>query len=239
LPKKKPTTQFEDVSFDLDLGNFNLEIDAQATEPEIESRYVKPRYKPEIPEQLLAYKKAQDLADDVRITPGSRHYVVVDGTFYFGDFIEALIVGNDWHIPEMTVSTLSMNENNVDSLANLLEGGYIDRLNLIISAYFYSHERGALVKYIYDRLDQGDRFQLAAASSHCKLAFFQTDEKLKIVMHGSANLRSSSNIEQVMIEENADLYAFNKDIHDRIIDTYKTINHQVRRKSLWQAVAKI
>lgn len=234
---KKPAFDLAGIDLDIDLGAFSATIDVQAKN-EFESRYIKPPYKPEINEARLTYKSAEKLAHDIKIAPGSRFYVVVDGTFYFGDFLEALIVRNDWLIPEMTISTLSMNDNNVDSLANLLEGGFVQKLNLVVSAYFYSHERAGLIPYIYERLDIEDRFQLAAASSHCKLAMLETAEGLKVVMHGSANLRSSSNIEQVMIEENPALYDFNREIHARILDTYKTINHQVRRNTLWRAVAK-
>lgn len=226
---------FPEIDLSLDLGDFDLGSDFD-TEVEFETRYIKPRFRPGIPEEHLAYKNAEALAAEMVVSPGSRHYIIVDGSFYFGDFIEALVVQNDWHIPEMTVSTLSMNQNNVDSLRNLMTGGYVERLNLIVSAYFYSHERSSLIKYIYKQLDIGDRFQLAAASSHCKLVMFRTDCGLSIVMHGSANLRSSSNIEQLMVEDNTDLYRFNSEIHSRIIETYKTINHQVRRNLLWSAV---
>jgi hypothetical protein len=93
-----------------------------------------------------------------------------------------------------------------------------------------------LVKYIYERLDIDNRFQFSAASTHCKICIFETHNNRKFVFHGSANLRSSSNIEQIMLEESEDLYNFNDKIQDSIIETYKTINKSVRRKALWQAV---
>jgi hypothetical protein len=52
-------------------------------------------------------------------------------------------------------------------------------------------------------------------------------------MHGSANLRSSSNIEQLCIEEGAELYNFNEEVHDAIIKRYQTINKPVRFKKAW------
>ena len=60
----------------------------------------------------------------------------------------------------------------------------------------------------------------------------------KWVIHGSANLRSSGNIEQFMIEENEDLYDFNIEYQRRIIDTYATIKKEVGGVKLWQAVAQ-
>ena len=223
----------EDFDFKPDLsafasGAFDL--------PEYETRYIKPPYRPDLAEEYLLYKNAAKLANDLTITRGSRHYAIVDGSFIFGDFLEALLVEKNIHAKEMTVSTLSMNENNADSFANLIRGGFVDRLNLIISAYFFSHERNGMIKYLYETCDIDNRFQLAVCSSHCKLAMFETEGGAKVVIHGSANLRSSSNMEQMMIEENPELYDFNHGIHARIIETYRTIDHQVRRNTLWKAV---
>jgi hypothetical protein len=49
-------------------------------------------------------------------------------------------------------------------------------------------------------------------------------------------LRTSSNIEQIVIEHSPTLFDFCADIHHSIIETHKTINKPVRRSDLWQAV---
>jgi hypothetical protein len=49
-------------------------------------------------------------------------------------------------------------------------------------------------------------------------------------------LRSSGNIEQFVIEDNEELYNFNKEYQDRIIEKYKTINKTIRSQQLWQQV---
>jgi hypothetical protein len=201
-----------------------------------DSRYIAPRKCREISERFLRYKNAELLAQDVNFNENNRYFVIIDGTFIFGDFIEAFIVKYNIHVKKMTISTLSMSQENVESLRNLLVGNYVDELNLIVSDYFFSHEKHMLVKYIYERLDIDNRFQFSAASTHCKICIFQTHNNRKFVFHGSANLRSSSNIEQIMLEESEDLYNFNDKIQDSIIETYKTINKSVRRKALWQAV---
>jgi len=200
------------------------------------TRYICPPQALEISEAFLKYGNAQKLANDIEIKTGSRHFVIIDGTFYFGDFIEALIVKNDWNVLKMTISTLSLNQNNVDSLANLMEGNYVQELNLIVSDYFYSHERNDLIKYIYQELDKDDKFQLAVAGTHCKLCIFETECGKKITIHGSANLRTSSNIEQFMIEENEQLFDFNNEFQDKIIAKYKTIKKSLRYGKLWETI---
>lgn len=230
------TIQIRPIEIDIDI-NFNSKLT---------SRYITPPACTEIEERYLKYRNAKKLANDIKIDKGIRHCVIIDGTFVFGDFIEALIVKNNYLIKRMIISTLSMNQNNVDSLYNLLNGGYVEKLDLIISDHFYSHEKGDLIPYIYNQLDIDNKFQLAAAGTHCKICMFETECGKFVVIHGSANLRSSSNIEQFVVEENKGIYDFYLQVQHSIIEKYKTINHEIksiykrkslRSKKLWQAVA--
>jgi hypothetical protein len=225
-----------DFNFDFNLDDFSTE--AISIEDTFQTRYVKPPRTLMIEDNCMTYEKAQALAKDLVLDKGCRYYVVVNGSFFAGDLIEALVVEHDLPVKKLSISTLSLNENNVDSLANLVNGGFVDELNLIVSDYFYSHERHNLIPYIYQELDKDNKFQLAVASTHCKLCLIETHCGKKITIHGSANLRSSSNIEQLAIEEDAIRYDFNDRIQDQIIDAYKTINKSVRRVNLWQAVTK-
>ena len=201
------------------------------------SRYVDLPPASELPDWLVRYENAEALAEEIGdMTPGRRVFALLDGKFIFGDLFEAMAVRNNWLIREMTISTLSMSENNIDSLRNLLDGGYVEKLDLIVSDYFYSHERGGLIPYLYKQLDVDDRFQLAVAGTHTKICLMRTDSQ-NIVIHGSANMRSSSNIEQVMIEECQPLYDFLHETHAGIVDRYKTIRKSVRHNELWQAAA--
>lgn len=210
-----------DINFNMD--DLQLDIDFDTT---FNTRYSKPIIEPEIKEEYLSYTKAIELAKDITITKDSRQYVFLDGKFYFGDFIEALITTKDYYVEELTISTLSMNQNNVDSLKNLLDGGYVGKLNLIISHYFYSHERSSLIPYIYDKLDINNQFQLVVTRSHCKICLIKTNKDDKIVIHGSANLRSSGNFEQMMIENNDDLYDFNYSFQKEVMKRYSTIKKE-------------
>jgi len=200
------------------------------------SRYFAPKKSKEITEKFLKYKNAELLANDINFNENNRYFVIIDGSFFFGDFIEAFIVKHNIHVKKMTISTLSMNKNNVDSLANLINGNYIQELNLVLSDYFYGHEKHDLIPYIYETLDIENKFQLSFAGTHCKICIFETVNGRKFVFHGSANLRSSSNIEQIMLEESVGLYDFMDEIQNNILEEYKTINKSLRGKKLWEKV---
>lgn len=212
------------MDFDFDLNvNIDLNLDL-----EFDTKHIEPVIEPEIKEEYLEYKKAQDLANDIDIKKGSRHYCFVNGSFCFGDFIEALIVEKQYIVKNLTISSLSLNENNIDSFANFMDAGYVDNFNLIISTFFWGHERhkNGLMPYIYEKLEKDNKFQLSVYRTHCKIIMIELYNGFKIVIHGSANLRSSGNIEQIMIEENESLYDFNFKYHEKIIDKYKTIRKE-------------
>lgn len=219
---------------EIDFAEFdNIEIDIEA---DFETRYIKPPKTIEISEHNLKYKDAAKLASDIEIKKGDRYFCIVNGSFIFGDFIEAYITSKNIKVKKMFISTLSMSMNNIDSLANLLNWGYVKNLDLIISDFFFSHERQMLIKSIYEKLDKEDKFQLSVAGSHTKICMFETECGQKIVIHGSANLRSSSNIEQFVIEESETLYDFNFEYMSKIVEVYKTINKPIRVGKLWELI---
>lgn len=77
------------------------------------------------------------------------------------------------------------------------------------------------------------------AAIHTKTAQFETLGGRKIVIHGSANLRSSGNIEQFTIEENPAIYDFYDTVFDKILERYATIKKAVRGKELWREIERI
>jgi hypothetical protein len=219
---------FEIEDNDFDLIDFDLDLDEE------------PRYKikglKKQKTKTVNYKYAKDYAKEIKITKDCRYYSFIDGSFIFGDFIEAYLVTNDIKA-KVTLSTLSLSQENIDSFANLLDKGYISELNIIISDYFFAHERNLLVRYMYEVLDIDNKFQLAVCRTHTKITLLEHEDK-KIVISGSANLRTSDNLEQISIEENEELYDFNYSIHENILNEYKTINKSIKSKKLWQVVQK-
>ncbi len=203
---------------------------------EFGTRYIKPVRHAETPEVFIKYQNAANLAKDMNITPGCRYYGIVDGLFIFGDFVEALLVERGLKAKYLLVSTLAVSENNIDSLAGLLDNGFVEKLDLVLSGYFYSHERYNLVEYAYKELDKDNRLQMAICDSHCKVVLIETECGMKLVLHGSANFRSSDNLEQFHLEENPHLYDFNFEYQARIIEKYQTIRKTLRRKALWNTV---
>jgi len=223
-----------DNSFDVDLDLddfFDLE-----QETGIDTRFIKP---PQFKSKVEFWRNAKKTAAKIAIEPGMNYFGIMDGSFIFGDLIEALFTEKLIRAHRMDITTLSMSQENIDSLATLLIKGYVRELNLTISDYFYAHERKVLIPYIQKELDIDNRFQLAVSGNHTKIIAASLTNGIHLVMHGSANLRSSGNLEQVMIQDSKEIYDFVTAANDRIIAKFKTINKSVRRAKLWRGVVEV
>ncbi len=218
--------------------DFDFDIDAffgDQSEADVNTRFIKP---PQFKPKLDHWKNAKKTAAKIDITPGFCYFGIIDGSFIFGDLIEALFTQKLIRAFRMDITTLSMSQENVDSLATLLLKGYIKELNLTVSDYFYAHERKDLIPYIHRELDIDNRFQLVVSGNHTKTVVAKLTNGIHLVIHGSANLRSSGNIEQIMIQDSKEIYDFVTGTNDRVIEKFKTINKSVRRAKLWHGVVE-
>ena len=233
-----------EMDLDLDFGDIGLSdlaIDFDGFDfgdggDKLETRYVKPKFYVGDRRASVLYENAVKLASEIgpAILNGERVDVLVSGNFIFGDFLEAFAVETNCFIDDLTMSTLSVSKDNVDSLRNLVVGDYVGALNLIVSDYWYSHNR-VNIQYLYDQLDVDDKFQLAVAGTHTKIVLLRIGER-KIVMHGSANLRSSRSVESFTVETEPTAYDFHHEWHSRIIAQYGTVRKSVRASALFDLI---
>ena len=212
-----------DFELDFDLGDFNL-VEPDGDEPK--SRILAPRMNAKNVCQHVAYKNAREMARKIDLREGCRTFAWVSGDFIFGDLLEALILEKHISPKKIYICSLGMSQENIDSLENIIKATKLEKLTILLSGYFYSHEKERLIPYLYEHLDVG------AFPGH----FF--------TIHGSANMRSSNSIEQIMVEEGEELYRFNAGIMDEQASLYGTIDHTVesnyyiRRGEAWRAVAE-
>ena len=244
---KTPKVDFGSIDLPkLDLTGFNIPkakaSRAAATEEEEQTDRAMPtRYTPPLPPITgipCLYKNAAKMARELKLGNGDRYNAIVSGDFVFGDFVGAYIWENKIHVTKMLISTLSVNQKNVEMLARLMDKGYIQQLDMLLSIYFYGNEKYQLIPFIRRKLDVGNRFQLAIAGIHTKIVQFETSEGQKIVVSGSANLRSSGNVEQFTIEENPVLYDFYDEAFGKVMERFGTIKKDIRHHQLWDVITK-
>lgn len=227
------------LDLDFDADDFDI-IDDEKPRPrgkkQKDVRILRPRLEKRDITQKVAYENAEAFARQIDLTPGARMFAWVSGNFIFGDVIEALITARRVGIKRLYICSLSISQENIDSLKNvmLLMGEELERLVLVFSGYQYSHEKYNLVPYMYRELDDPlNRVNIAFGRWHAKIITLETVHGHTITLHGSANLRSSNSIEQIMIEvDDRELHDFNASMMDRIVDKFGTINPEADYKKL-------
>ena len=222
-----------DIELDFNVSDFDIQNPERVGEPQENVRILKPRIDIKQVTQVTAFEHAEAFAKQISLEPHSRTFAWVSGSFIFGDIIEALVTERNVGIKKLHITSLSFSQENIDSLKNVMVemGEEFEKLIIILSGYQYSHEKFNLIPYMYKELDDGtNRLQVAFGGWHTKIICIETFTGRKIVIHGSANLRSSNSIEQVMIEiDDEELYEFNVGIMEHIAKEFGTINYDVDR----------
>lgn len=216
------------IDLDFDLSGFDLDF---SIEPQIENqRYQRPVVKKT---KAAAFDNAIELAKSIDLYEGFRCFCLLSGNFIFGDFLEAMTKLDKWRIDKLTIHTLTMSQDTIDSLENVLIMDEPSQLHIIMSDYWYAHECGranGLLWELYEKCDIGEGFRLGFCRTHAKICTVQTKHGAKVVIHGSANMRSHGVMEQFTIENDPELYDFIEAWNDQILDEYDIINHNVKRK---------
>ena len=231
-----------DFGFDFDMTTFVFGgADTDAIESDVWSRPVPRR------PVTCAYEHAIDLARELAIDNETETFAYVSGNFVFGDLLEALVEERRLTVRSLGIQTLSMSDENIDSIRNVCEMTPVERLDLVLSDYWYAHERhrGGLVGYLFDELDmEGLELRVAFAGIHAKVTTIETLRGNVLTMQGSANLRSSGNMEQLHISPDRGLYEFCDGMTRRIIEAYDVVNQDnrkrkksIRRAELWRVAA--
>jgi uncharacterized membrane protein len=206
----------DDLDFDLDMpGNIQYGFCLP------EDRISKPVKLRDIPAHCIMPANAAALvARGVVPPPDSLLSVVVKGSFEFGDLVGALIRRHGG-ASECILSTLSIGEPNVDMLASLIAEGLIPGVTIIVSDYFYAQHRRTVYKYIYDRLPI-DKTTVAVSGIHAKVSLLRLADGTPLAIEGSANLRSSQNVEQFCAINSEQHYEFHRAWLLDVVEKYKT-----------------
>lgn len=198
----------------------------------------------------VCYENSERFAEELTIDGETETFAYVAGGFVFGDFIEALVERDKLTVRRLGMQMLRLNDENVDSIRNVVEMCGTERLDLVLSGYWYATElrKGGVVGYLFSELDiEGLELHVAIAEVHCKVVTIETWAGHALTMQGSANLRSSNSVEQLMISPDRGLYDFCSGVTEAIIDTYDVVMSERRKanprskrlggRRLWQAVA--
>lgn len=153
--------------------------------------------------RLAQLREARQILD-VLPAPGESLHALQSGNFDTADIVEVLL-DKLGPVEHLRIATLSFNRNNLAAIRTWLSAGKVGLLSLLCSRFFVAHN-GNLFAEALEAITAPHR--LASSQTHCKvmaLAFVDPAAP-RLVLEGSANLRSCNSREQLALIADADLH---------------------------------
>jgi hypothetical protein len=155
--------------------------------------------------------------------PGESVHTLLTGCFDFALVLTVVIQSRPALCETLRITTLAFSRRNVQELARLLDGRKIRRLVLLTSD-FHAKSNAGIYAGAVKELAQERGQAVATARCHAKVCTLAFADGLRLVLEGSANLRTNKNWEQLTAINDADLH----DWHAAWIDQ-KVREHEINQ----------
>jgi hypothetical protein len=141
--------------------------------------------------------------------PGEGFHLVTAKQYSLWHVIRAtLTLAEPSTIAYLGIATLGFSKQNLDELLQLLDAGQIGKVDFLYSVYFKSNERESCERLAHELTSRGQR--VLAMLAHAKVLLIELTDGRAFVVESSANLRSCSSIEQIMLTCDSALFAFHR-----------------------------
>ncbi|MDP1589633.1 MAG: hypothetical protein Q8M07_17905 [Prosthecobacter sp.] len=138
-------------------------------------------------------------------SPDERLHCVLRGDFVLCELIP-LIIAHRGACSHLRVATLGLSAANAEQLANLFTAGLIGELTIVASHYFQQVDKTTTYRQICAIL--AGKARIVITRSHAKVILLPTAGGDHYIIEGSANLRSSDNLEQMLILNDQETHDF-------------------------------
>jgi hypothetical protein len=169
------------------------------------------------------FREARALLPHLPTGPGEATHAIMTGRYDLMVLLAAALGHYGGGCQSLRIATLSFNARNVSEIANLLRAGPaagVGGVTLLCSAFFRDHNREEFAAARREAARFPGRWRLAAARSHAKVACADLGGR-KLVLEGSANLRTNSNREQLTAVLDAGLHDWHAAWIDALVDEHE------------------
>jgi hypothetical protein len=160
---------------------------------------------------MLDARRLQDAIEHIgRLPePGEALHMVTAKRYSLWHVIQATLqLAAPAHIAYLGIATLGFSKQNLDELLAAIDAGYIGKVDFLFSVYFKSNERESCERLAHELTTRGHR--VVACLTHAKVLLMQLSDGRAFVVESSANLRSCSSIEQIMLTQDRELFQFHR-----------------------------
>jgi hypothetical protein len=150
---------------------------------------------------------------------GESLHGLMTGRFDLMHLIVVIVEMKPVALARMRLATLSFNGRNLSEMLRLLDTGKTKRLSLICSKFFAEHDKDLFEETLREFHQRGQL--VAAPRSHCKVVCMEFESGEKLVLEGSANLRTNSNREQFFLVHDAGLHDWHAAWFDELLASHE------------------
>jgi len=169
---------------------------------------------------MKRFVKAENALVVARRVPGvgGETHCILKGDFVLGDLLGPLLDGK--YCEHLRIATLGMSGYNADLLVRLKREGRFGRLTMVVSHYFEGVNRSTVFAEVQEKL--AGVAEWVVMRSHAKVICMTRSggvgEPVEdwLVVAGSANLRSSDNLEQMTIYNDREVHEFHAEWIDHV-----------------------
>lgn len=141
--------------------------------------------------------------------PGESIHGVMSANYDGWAMVPALLeLAEGATLDHLWIATLGFNRDNMESLASLMDAKLVHGVSFVASVWFRSTDTTIWEHTAAELGRRGQR--CVAVRSHAKILLFELSDGRKFAWEASANLRSSSNVEQFALHHAPDLVEFHK-----------------------------
>lgn len=155
--------------------------------------------------QFIRPENADQIVQHLPLGADDRAHCVLRGDFVLCDLIPK-IIERGGRCTTLRIATLGCSVANADTLACLIEQAHVADLTLVLSHYFAQVDGATVYRAVCARLE--GLAKVVVTRCHAKVICIPTIAGAHYVIEGSANLRSSDNVEQITITNDEATHAF-------------------------------
>jgi hypothetical protein len=153
--------------------------------------------------------------------PGESLHALQTGRYDLMHLIVVIVEMRPVPVNRMRLATLSYNGRNLAEMLRLLDSGKVTQLSLLCSTYFARHGDRDLYEETLQELRRRGQ-QVAAPRSHAKVVTMEFADGEKLVLEGSANLRTNSNWEPFCLIHDAGLHDWHSAWFDELLASHES-----------------
>lgn len=148
--------------------------------------------------------------------PGQAYHLITSKKYSLFHVVEAVLnLASPVTIKYLGVATLGFSRDNLERLMVMLDAGQIGKVDFLYSVFHKSLEKEICGRLTAELTRRGQR--VAACLNHAKILLLKLSDGRDFVCESSANLRSCSSIEQLMLTNDPDLLAFHRTWIDELM----------------------